>query len=191
MTLALLVLAAATPDLAFDAYGKCAQGAAAAYKGPADTLEAVAGRVEESCASDRAALIAAAPDKKQAAEWVRMTTTLAVTEHVPGLASGGPVAKVVATTPAASRYPKLDAYRACGEENAAKIAGEIPYATVAAIAGEAVAACEKLLKPAAEEAVTEMRQPSLRQQVTADFRRRATSELTQKINADRIGKAAP
>ena len=99
MSAALLLLAAAvTPDVAFEAYGKCAQAAAAAYKGPADTIEAVVGRIQGDCASDRTALLDVAPDKPQAAEWIRMTTTLAVSEHVPNLASAGEQPKDEAAT---------------------------------------------------------------------------------------------
>jgi hypothetical protein len=192
MSAALLLLAAATPDLAFDAYGKCASRAAAAYKGPTDSLEAVVGRIETACGSDRTALLGVAPDKPQAAEWVRMTTTLAVTEHVPGLQSvgtesreGQPASQTVAAT---SRYPKLDAYRRCVDEQAAKSQAEQPYASTEAIVGDAIATCEKPLKAAAEEAVADMGQPGLRGQVTIDFRRRQTTDLTRKISAQRAGK---
>ena len=192
MSAALLLLAAVSPDLAFDAYGKCASGAAAAYKGPTDNIEAVIGRVQADCESDRAALLEVAPDKRQATEWVRMTTTLAVTEHVPNLPSAGEQAKDDKSAPkpvaSASRYPKLDAYRACTTEYAAKVQAEMRYAAVDAIAKETIRECEKLLKPAADEAVAEMGQPALRQQVTMDFRRRATSILTDKITAERAGK---
>ena len=192
MSLTLLVLAAAAPDLAFDAYGKCAQGAAAAYKGPTDTLEAVVGRIETDCAADRTTLLQVAPDRGQATEWLRMTTTLAVSQHVRGLPSAGsePREAQAAATPAASRYPKLDAYRLCTEESAATIEAELPYVTAQAIAGKAVADCEKPLKAAAEETVAEMRQPSLKPQVTGDFRRRITAELVQKISAGRTGRKA-
>lgn len=192
MSAALLLLAAAvTPDLAFEAYGKCAQAAAAAYKGPTDTIEAVVGRIQGDCASDRTALLDVAPDKPQAAEWIRMTTTLAVSEHVPNLATAGEQPKDQAAAKpvaAVSRYPKFDSYRLCGETHAAKVLAEMRYAAVDAIAKEASAECERLLKPAADEFVAEMRQPSLRQQVMMDFRRRATAELTQKISAQRAGK---
>lgn len=192
MSAALLLLVAVTPDVAFEAYGKCAQAAAAAYKGPIDTIEAVAGRIETECGGDRTTLFDVAADKRQAAEWVRMTTTLAVSEHVPNLPSAGeqPQGEQVAAKPAAitSRYPKLDAYRACTDEQAGKIAAETRFAPVETIAKQAVGECEKPLKAAADEAVAEMRQPSLRPQVLLDFRRRATAELTQKISAERAGK---
>ena len=192
MSAALFLLAAVTPDLAFDAYGKCASGAAAAYKGPADSLEAVVGRVELDCASDRTALMDVAPDKRQAAEWVRMTTTLAVTEHVPGLQSVGSEVTGAQSAPAPvaapSRYPKLDAYRQCVDEKAWRVVAELPYASVDAIAREAIGECEKALKPAADEAVAEMGMPGLRQQVMMDFRRRETAGLTQKIGGQRAGK---
>lgn len=193
MTAALLLLAAATtPDLAFDAYAKCAMATAAAYKGPSDSLEAVAGRVETTCAAERTALLEIAPDKRQAAEWVRQTGILAVSQHVPGLPSVGSEAAGEQTAaapaqPAASRYPKLDAYRSCTDERAAKIVAELPYAATQAIVTEAVADCEKPLKEAAAEAVADMKQPGLLKQVLMDFRRRATSDLTDAIAARRAG----
>ena len=196
MTAALLLLAAATtPDLAFDAYAKCASAAAAAYKGPSDSLEAVAGRVDTTCAAERTALLEIAPDKRQAAEWVRQTGILAVSQHVPGLPSVGSEAAgeqtaAASTQPAASRYPKLDAYQSCTDERAAKIVAELAYAATQAIVTEAVADCEKPLKEAAAEAVADMKQPSLLKQVLMDFRRRATSDLTQKISAQRTGGRA-
>ncbi len=193
MSAALLLLAAATtPDLAFEAYGKCAQAAAEAYKGPTDTIEAVVGRVQADCDRDRATLLEAAPDKRQAAEWVRMTTTLAVSEHVPNLPSGGAEAAEgqAAQKPvvAVSRYPKLDIYRLCLDEKSARVIKELPYASVEAVSAEAIRECEKQLKPAAEEAVAEMGQPSLRNQVMLDFRRRETVSLTSKIGALRASK---
>ena len=190
MSVTLLVLAAAAaPDLAFDAYGKCVQGAAAAYKGATDSIEAVAGRVETDCAADRTTLLQAAPDKKQAAEWVRMTTTLAVTEHVRGLPSAGTAPKDdQKTLPTASRYPKLEAYRLCGVEHAARTEAERPGTTAESIATAATARCEKELKAATDETVAEMRQPRLRQQVMLDFRRRSIADLTQKIAELRAGK---
>ena len=195
MSAALFLLAAVTPDLAFEAYGKCAQAAAAGYKGPADSIEAVVGRVQGDCASDRAALLDVAPDKRQAAEWVRQTGILAVSQHVPGLPSVGSEAAgeqtaAASTQPAASRYPKLEAYQSCTDERAAKIVAELPYAATQAIVTEAVADCEKPLKEAAAEAVADMKQPSLLKQVLMDFRRRATSDLTQKISAQRTGGRA-
>jgi len=192
MSVTLLVLAAAaSPDLAFDAYARCAQGAAAAYKGATDSLEAIVGRVAADCARDRTALLEAAPDKGQAAEWIRMTTTQAVTEQVPGLRSAPAEPKegqIAAVAPASSRYPKLEAYRLCGVEQAARTAAERPYNTPESIATDATARCETLLKAAADETAAEMRQPRLRQQVMIDFRRRSVTELTQKINELRVGK---
>ena len=192
MSAALLLLAAVTPDLAFDAYGQCAQTAAAAYKGAADSLEAVVGRIEADCASARTNLLDIAPDRRQATEWVRMTTTLAVTEHVPGLPSAGdgPQAGQETSRPtaASSRYPKLDAYRQCTEEQAAKALAQRPYAAIEMIAGEAIRDCENPLKAAADETVAEMHQPALRQQVVLDFRRRVTADLTNKISAQRAGR---
>lgn len=189
MSVTLLVLAAAAPDLAFDAYARCAQGAAASYKGATDSLEAVVGRVETDCAADRTTLLQAAPDKKQAAEWVRMTTTLAVTEQVRGLRSVGAEPKDdQKAPPAASHYPKLEAYRLCGVDQAARTEAERPYNTPESIATDATARCEKELKAATDETVAEMRQPRLRQQVMLDFRRRSIADLTQKISASRAGK---
>lgn len=191
MTAALLLLAAAaTPDLAFDAYARCAEAAAAAYKGPTDSLEAVAGRIDALCATERTALLDAAPDRRQAAEWVRTTGIMAVSEHVPGLPSVGSAPQDDGKTPApvaVSRYPKLDAYRQCADERAAKIIAELPYAATQAIVAEAMADCEAPLKAAADEAVAEMRQPALRQQVMTDFRRRTAADLTQQVAALRAG----
>jgi hypothetical protein len=187
----LLLAAAATPDLAFDAYAKCAASASAAYKGPRDTLEAVAGRIDAACHAERATLLEAAPDRRQAAEWIRTTGILAVSEHVPGLPSAGSdpeeEQKTAAPAAAVSRYPKLDAYRQCTGERAAKIEAELPHAATPAIVAEAVADCEKPLREAAEETVAEMRQPSLLKQVQIDFRRRATTELTDAIDTRRNG----
>ncbi|ATE63485.1 hypothetical protein [Rhizorhabdus dicambivorans] len=190
MTLALLLLAATTPDAAFDAYAKCASSAASSYKGPMDSLEAVAARIDELCAGERTTLLEIAPDKRQAAEWVRTTGIMAVSQHVPGLPSVGKAPQDERKAPApvaASRYPRLDAYRSCVDDGAAKIMAEIPYAATQAIVAEAVADCEKPLKAAAEEAVAEMKQPGLLKQVVMDFRRRATADLTQKITAQRAG----
>ena len=190
----LLLAAAASPDAAFDAYAKCASAAASAYKGPRDSVEAVAGRIDTQCAADRTALLEVAPDKRQAAEWLRTTGILAVSEHVPGLPSVGDVPqderKAPAPVAAVSRYPKLDAYRTCTEEHAAKIIAEMPYAATQAIVAEAVASCEKPLKEAADETVAEMRQPALAKQVLMDFRRRATTDLTDRLSAQRAGGQA-
>lgn len=192
MTPALLLLAAATPDAAFDAYAKCASAAAASYAGPKDSLEAVAGRVDAQCAADRTTLLEAAPDKRQAAEWLRTTGIMAVSEHVPGLPSTGsePQGEQKAAPVAISRYPKLDAYRACATEQAAKTEAERRGYTAEAVANDAVGRCEPQLKAAADELVAEMRQPALRQQVTYDFRRRAIAELVQAIETRRAGGKA-
>ena len=194
MTALLLLLAAATPDAAFDAYAKCASASAAAYDGPKDSVEAVAARVDAGCTAERATLLDAAPDKSQAAEWLRTAGILAVSEHVPGLASTGsePQADRASAPAAASRHPKLDAYRACTDAAAAKIQADQPYRASQAIVAEALASCEKPLKAAAEEAAAEMRQPALAKQVTMDFRRRATVELTASVDARRAGaKGSP
>ncbi len=179
---ALLLMAVLAPDAAMDAYTLCARTAVASAP-----LDAVYARVEGECAAQRAAVLESAPDKDEADRWLYVAATLAVAGR--GAEPAPDEAKAVAT-PAAPRYPKLDVYRLCGVENAARTEAERPYMAAAAIATEATARCEKQLKDAAEETATEMRQPGLRGQVMLDFRRRSVADLTQKIGALRAEKGA-